>query len=185
MINRRNGPKRRARALVAAAAAAVAAVAVIAAFVLPASSSDSKVVAAGKPSTTTSSSTTTAPPPYANVSITIGGLTFTYSRTSLTLSGSFVVKNASDRGVGVTVVNQYITLQYKTSKTGAYTSLPAPSCTFSPSTSYAIPWNQSQTVTFTCTNVAVPADAKYLKVTVHVQIAGRTTDFTYSADQAV
>ncbi|HET7476580.1 MAG TPA: hypothetical protein VFJ97_11240 [Dermatophilaceae bacterium] len=183
----RNSSRRLRLALAAGAATVVAAGVTLTAVVLPASSSDERVKAAAPgPQGAVPARSAKEPPPYSTGGVSLSDVTFTVSEGRDAVSGSFVVANQSDRGVDVTVASQAITLQYRTSKAGRYSDLPDPVCTFTPEAPYDIAWNESQSVSFTCSLAEpVPADAQFLKVTAHVQIEGRDKDFTSSADQAL
>ncbi|HET7488918.1 MAG TPA: hypothetical protein VFJ85_13395 [Acidimicrobiales bacterium] len=149
--------------------------------------------AGGKPTTTTSASTTTSttvPPsttssstPYGLPDIDIINLTITASLSSLNVSGSFVVRNTGMTS-SVVVLDQTITLEYKTSKTAPYQPLPAPTCTYSPSAPYTVV--TSQTVTYNCQMASsFPSNAKYVRVTVTAHIQGNTMTYTDRGDKAL
>src|SRR5215207_7393049 len=105
MAHRGNGPAEPGRRRLYVGAALVGATAVAAfAFISPGAPAQ-QLVTGAKPTTTTgpttttsstTTTTTTAPPaPYGNPSAELANLVFTASKTSNTITGSFLVKNVS------------------------------------------------------------------------------------------
>lgn len=138
----------------------------------------------GATTTTTSpSTTTTGIIPYGLQSVALSGLTFTASKTSTTVSGSFVVTNTGDTPT-VVVDSQTIGVKYKTTKNGSFTAMPDPSCTFVPAVPYTVV--QQQSVDFTCQlPSAFPPSAQFAQVTATVTLLGSTTGYSTSAQQAI
>lgn len=132
--------------------------------------------------TTTTPSTTTGVVPYGLQSVAVSGLTYTASKSSTTVAGSFVVTNTGDT-ISVVVDSQSVGVEYRTSK-GTFTAMPPPSCTLSPAVPYTVV--QQQSVGFTCQLASrFPASAQYARVTVSVTLLGSTTSYSTSAQKAL
>lgn len=168
-----------------------AVIAVVALALVPASSNGSQQISAGsRPTSSTSSSTTSSSvptPPYSNPSIKLANLAFTASKATTAIPKSYLIKNtSSDLPTNIMVVQQQIKLEYKTSSTKKYTTLPDPTCTYDPAAPFTIPFQQQRSVTFACTIAApLPSTTKFVRLTTIVNLQSRALDFTIKNDQAI